>query len=1001
MEIVLLLGLGIWVLIIQIRLASAESQLRRFSALHHSRPQPIADPGPPVARPIQRTAPPEPAPVQPVASPPQPSLAPTPGPLAEAAFTDIIAAQPAAAPIGEITSAKPSSTPTRPPLSIWLSENGLAWAGGGALALGGALLVAYAAQQGMFTPIFRVLIAGEWIRRRTTTPSGRHGPAAAIVSGAGASTLYAAVWASYALYHFLPLPLAAGLLGVICLGLLAVAVLHGEALALLAIGGAMIAPIICHLPNWNGVALDGYLVAIAATGLGMVGLRGWTRVGLLTLGAVDLWALGRMESGDIQGAAGLLVAALAMALLAERHGGGRTQPEERERLHGLLAPIACVAASFLWLMLATFLGTREAIALALVGGAVSLLCAAAVRIGLISQRVLLAPAFVLIAVALERSVAAGTGPTDQQNLWLLAPVMLFAIATLALRLADETRGEAAVIGAAASALALTLLRAKILANLPFDDALIFLLAAASFGCGAALIAARSKDPAADWATAAWVGAAAEAAGLAIHAALPGRPEPFAYGLLGLALAIAARRLPWRGLAEAASLACLVSLIALLGPKVADAALSGALPWTSAALVGAAAVAAQSGVWWVLRGKPGASIGADSASTTALVSALLTAFLVLRVFATPHGTVAGSLDVFTEAALRTLLLLMVGLISSVRSGPGLVSRVRGPVFLAMGALHGLLLGVIVLNPWGGWGPADAGPPIVDALALAYLGPALLLGAAARIDLRRPDQPAWMTATRAASGFCAFAFGAVWAVMEIRRLFHGPVLSAGAYSYSEICAYALACVVFAWLVTLVAVRIVPQARPMVGAAVLNTVRWICLAISTGLVCLVASPWWGPLAGPFTGPVLFFALFTLTGMGTGLLAGRDDLQAERTFCEVAKVATALEVFAGLTLAIRFGFHGPAMRTHLLEASLETWAYSAVWAVYGLVVVVAGARRDDRMLRWLGLGILVITTLKVFLFDMATLSGVIRAASFLALGALLLVGALGARRLGGRPER
>jgi uncharacterized membrane protein len=36
------------------------------------------------------------------------------------------------------------------------------------------------------------------------------------------------------------------------------------------------------------------------------------------------------------------------------------------------------------------------------------------------------------------------------------------------------------------------------------------------------------------------------------------------------------------------------------------------------------------------------------------------------------------------------------------------------------------------------------------------------------------------------------------------------------------------------------------------------------------------------------------------------------------------------------------------------------------------------------------------VFLFDMATLQGVIRAGSFLALGVLLLVGAVAARRLG-----
>jgi uncharacterized membrane protein len=60
-----------------------------------------------------------------------------------------------------------------------------------------------------------------------------------------------------------------------------------------------------------------------------------------------------------------------------------------------------------------------------------------------------------------------------------------------------------------------------------------------------------------------------------------------------------------------------------------------------------------------------------------------------------------------------------------------------------------------------------------------------------------------------------------------------------------------------------------------------------------------------------------------------------------------------------------------------------------------VAGARWHDRTIRWTGLALLLGTTAKVFLFDMATLQGVVRAGSFLALGVLLLCGALAARRL------
>ena len=51
-----------------------------------------------------------------------------------------------------------------------------------------------------------MIASGEVIRRqRLTLPGGRHLLAAAAVSGAGAATLSAAVWAAWGLYHFLPL----------------------------------------------------------------------------------------------------------------------------------------------------------------------------------------------------------------------------------------------------------------------------------------------------------------------------------------------------------------------------------------------------------------------------------------------------------------------------------------------------------------------------------------------------------------------------------------------------------------------------------------------------------------------------------------------------------------------------------------------------------------------------------------------------------------------------
>jgi uncharacterized membrane protein len=48
----------------------------------------------------------------------------------------------------------------------------------------------------------------------------------------------------------------------------------------------------------------------------------------------------------------------------------------------------------------------------------------------------------------------------------------------------------------------------------------------------------------------------------------------------------------------------------------------------------------------------------------------------------------------------------------------------------------------------------------------------------------------------------------------------------------------------------------------------------------------------------------------------------------------------------------------------------------------------------------VLLVTAAKVLLFDMATLDGVVRAASFLAVGALFIAGALVVRRLNAGPK-
>lgn len=73
-------------------------------------------------------------------------------------------------------------------------------------------------------------------------------------------------------------------------------------------------------------------------------------------------------------------------------------------------------------------------------------------------------------------------------------------------------------------------------------------------------------------------------------------------------------------------------------------------------------------------------------------------------------------------------------------------------------------------------------------------------------------------------------------------------------------------------------------------------------------------------------------------------------------------------------------------LNANSEMWTYSAAWLVYALALLGLGVWRQRPLLRFTSLGLLAITIIKVFLFDMSITDGIWRATSFMGLGLTLL---------------
>ena len=74
---------------------------------------------------------------------------------------------------------------------------------------------------------------------------------------------------------------------------------------------------------------------------------------------------------------------------------------------------------------------------------------------------------------------------------------------------------------------------------------------------------------------------------------------------------------------------------------------------------------------------------------------------------------------------------------------------------------------------------------------------------------------------------------------------------------------------------------------------------------------------------------------------------------------------------------------------------AVSAFWGLIGLAVLYVGLKRDANWLRVVGFGLFGLALAKLFLYDLAFLSSVTRALSFLAVGAVLLVAGFFVQRL------
>jgi uncharacterized membrane protein len=177
---------------------------------------------------------------------------------------------------------------------------------------------------------------------------------------------------------------------------------------------------------------------------------------------------------------------------------------------------------------------------------------------------------------------------------------------------------------------------------------------------------------------------------------------------------------------------------------------------------------------------------------------------------------------------------------------------------------------------------------------------------------------------------------------------------------------------------------------GSIVHDIGAWVIAAMTLAGIVIGLAIAQNPL---LTGDPVGGSFLNLILLGYGLpaiLAGTLALIVRGTrprfYSIIAVVVAVALAITYLTLEVTTLFHGPVL-TRGRATDAEQYTYSAVWLGFGVLLLLAGFLLRSQPARLASAAVVVLTIAKVFLVDMAGLTGVYRALSFIGLG-LVLVG-------------
>ncbi|OAP40626.1 hypothetical protein AU381_01580 [Sinorhizobium glycinis] len=145
-------------------------------------------------------------------------------------------------------------------------------------------------------------------------------------------------------------------------------------------------------------------------------------------------------------------------------------------------------------------------------------------------------------------------------------------------------------------------------------------------------------------------------------------------------------------------------------------------------------------------------------------------------------------------------------------------------------------------------------------------------------------------------------------------------------------------------------------------------------------------GELLGRIPFLDLLFIGYLLPAIGYAGLAWYARGRRPQPYVMALAVSGAVLAFAWATLSVRRFWQGESVADWKGFLQGETYSYSVVWLVLGVLLLVAGSRFNAKSIRIASAVLVFIAVLKVFLVDMSNLEGFLRALSFIGLGGVLI---------------